>query len=103
MQLRWTGEAASDLTRIADYLFDYAPVRADHLAFPIIAQRQPENLAADACHADGVVDLVSSRTVEGDHRWIRGPNLKVHLGTAELTESILGRRQKSHANSAPAG
>ena len=28
MQLRWTGEAASDLERIADYLFQHAASRA---------------------------------------------------------------------------
>ena len=31
MQLRWTEEAASDLTRIADYLFEHAPERAAQL------------------------------------------------------------------------
>jgi plasmid stabilization system protein ParE len=31
MQLRWTEEAASDLTRIADYLFEHAPERAENL------------------------------------------------------------------------
>jgi plasmid stabilization system protein ParE len=29
MQLRWTEEAVSDLTRIADYLFEQAPERAE--------------------------------------------------------------------------
>jgi plasmid stabilization system protein ParE len=31
MQLRWTEEAAADLERIADYLFDHAPERARKL------------------------------------------------------------------------
>jgi toxin ParE1/3/4 len=31
MQLRWTQEAATDLERIADYLFDHAPDRAEEL------------------------------------------------------------------------
>lgn len=31
MQLRWTEEAASDLERIADYLFERAPHRAAEL------------------------------------------------------------------------
>jgi toxin ParE1/3/4 len=31
MQLRWTEEAASDLIRIADYLFEHAPARAAQL------------------------------------------------------------------------
>ena len=31
MQLRWTEEAANDLTRIADYLLIHAPDRASDL------------------------------------------------------------------------
>jgi toxin ParE1/3/4 len=31
MQLRWTEEAANDLERIADYLFEHAPDRAAEL------------------------------------------------------------------------
>jgi toxin ParE1/3/4 len=31
MKLRWTAEAANDLTRIADYLFEHAPDRAAQL------------------------------------------------------------------------
>jgi toxin ParE1/3/4 len=31
MNLRWTPEAAADLGRIADYLFDHAPERAEDL------------------------------------------------------------------------
>jgi plasmid stabilization system protein ParE len=31
MQLRWTEEAANDLERIADYLFEHAPDRAGEL------------------------------------------------------------------------
>ena len=31
MQLRWTEEAATDLTRIADYLFEHTPERAPQL------------------------------------------------------------------------
>lgn len=31
MQLRWTEEAATDLERIADYLFAHAPERAEKL------------------------------------------------------------------------
>ena len=31
MQLRWTKEAASDLTRIADYLLEHVPERAEKL------------------------------------------------------------------------
>ena len=35
MELRWTREAAADLERIADYLFQHAPDRAaDLLEFP---------------------------------------------------------------------
>ena len=31
MELRWTNAAASDLTRIADYLFEHTPERAPQL------------------------------------------------------------------------
>lgn len=31
MELRWTEEAAADLERIADYLFEHAPERAERL------------------------------------------------------------------------
>jgi plasmid stabilization system protein ParE len=31
MQLRWTDAAASDLTRIADYLLEHTPERAQRL------------------------------------------------------------------------
>ena len=31
MELRWTQEAAADLERIADYLFEHAPERAERL------------------------------------------------------------------------
>ena len=31
MELRWTEEAATDLTRIADYLFEHTPERAPQL------------------------------------------------------------------------
>lgn len=31
MELRWTEEAAADLERIADYLFEHAPERATQL------------------------------------------------------------------------
>jgi plasmid stabilization system protein ParE len=39
MDLRWTEDAASDLERIADYLFDNAPARAADLAREISSAR----------------------------------------------------------------
>jgi toxin ParE1/3/4 len=35
MQLRWTAEAANDLERIADYLFEHAPDRAAELVLSV--------------------------------------------------------------------
>ena len=32
MQLRWTEEAADDLERIANYLFEHAPEHAERIA-----------------------------------------------------------------------
>ena len=78
MKLRWTDEAASDLERIADYLFDHTPDRAPDLVSRIAGEQAscrdsrtflaPLPYVLVYCITGEVIHVV--RIVHGAQKWL---------------------------------